>query len=73
MEVREGCPSPRIKAPVGKKDGGVCRKWKALDSPLGEQSPTPGSFTLTGVVGTWKERVQRKKKRERDQLGPNNC
>ena len=56
-------PLPTNKGPSGKKkDGGVCRKWKALDSPLGEQSPTPGSFTLTGVVGTWKERVQRKKK-----------
>ena len=64
MEVQEGCPPHKKKAPVGKKDEGVCRKWKGLDSPRGEQSPTPGSFMLTGVLGTWKERVQTNNKKE---------
>lgn len=48
-------PLPTKKGTSGNKDGGVCRKRKGLDGPLGEQSPTPGSFMLTGVVGTWKE------------------
>lgn len=35
--------------------GVVCRKWKGLDSPLGEWSPTPGSLRLVGAVRTQKE------------------
>ena len=41
VEVQGGCPSPQ-KRHQWEKDAGVCRKWKSLDGPLGEQSPTPG-------------------------------